>query len=179
LCPGTDVALYSFPLGGTIDEAVSSTGEAYAHLPNAHNFEQSYNSSCSCRRQGQSWADALASAEAKYGHGSHDILVTPEKSAEMARPIQDPKMKSGMPELTKVSDTTTVETEGPPPLDLDPNGVDTELKAAAAKIGHESSGIEDPEAQDGAHFGLKQGRTVEQTGPDGLTRRVRIVGPMF
>jgi len=176
LCPNTDVALYSFPFGGTIDEAVSSTGEPYARLPNALKFEQSYNSSCSCRLQGQSWAEALANAEAKYGHGSRDILVTPEKSAEMARPIQDPNMKSGRPELIKASDTTTVETGtgGPPPLDLDPNGVDTELKAAAAKIGHESSGIKDPGAQGGAYYG-----TLEQTGPDGLTRRVRIVGPMF
>jgi Protein of unknown function (DUF2865) len=141
LCPNTDVALYSFPFGGTIDEAVSSTGEPYALLPNANKFVQSYDPSCSCRAPGQSWAKALASAEAKYGHGSRDIRVTPEKSAEMARPIQDPKMKSGRPELMEASDTTKVETGGPPPLDLDPNGVDTGLKAAASKIGHESSAL--------------------------------------
>ena len=90
-CPNAEVKLYSFPLGGTIDEAVSSTGEPYDGLPNAHKFEASYDSSCSCRRPGQSWAKALASAEAKYGHDAHDILVTPEKSAEMSRPIAAPK----------------------------------------------------------------------------------------
>ena len=42
LCPNADVALYSLPFGGTIDEAVSSTGEPYGSLPNAHKFEQAY-----------------------------------------------------------------------------------------------------------------------------------------
>ncbi len=96
LCPNADMALYSFPFGGTIEEAASPTGEPYANLPNASKFEKTYDSSCSCRRKGQSWADALADAEARYGHEKHDILVTPEKSAEMARPIIDPKAKPAM-----------------------------------------------------------------------------------
>ena len=93
LCPNADVALYSFPFGGTIDEAESASGEPYANLPNAGKFEQSYDPGCSCRRKGESWAEALADAEARYGHEKHDIIVTPEKSAEMARPIIDPKAK--------------------------------------------------------------------------------------
>ena len=94
LCPNADVALYSFPFGGTIDGAASSAnGEPYANLPNAGKFQQTYDPNCSCRRKGQSWAEALADAEARYGHEKHDILVTPEKSAEMARPIVDPKAK--------------------------------------------------------------------------------------
>ena len=40
LCPNADVALYSFPLGGTIDQAVSSTGERYVDMPNALKFQQ-------------------------------------------------------------------------------------------------------------------------------------------
>ena len=36
LCPNAEVELYSFPFGGTIDEAVSSAGRPYALLPNAH-----------------------------------------------------------------------------------------------------------------------------------------------
>jgi hypothetical protein len=93
LCPNADMALYSFPFGGTVDEAASPTGEPYANLPNAAKFEKAYDPSCSCRRKGQTWAEALADAEARYGHEKHDILVTPEKSAEMARPIIDPKAK--------------------------------------------------------------------------------------
>src|SRR5271155_4618209 len=93
LCPNADMALYSFPFGGTIDEAASPTGEPYADLPNAGKFQQTYDASCSCRRKGQSWAEALADAALRYGHEKHDIVVTPEKSAEMARPIVDPKAK--------------------------------------------------------------------------------------
>ena len=93
LCPNADMALYSFPFGGTIEEAASPTGEPYADLPNASKFEKTFDPNCSCRRKGESWAEALASAEARYGHEKHDILVTPEKSAEMARPIIDPKAK--------------------------------------------------------------------------------------
>ena len=85
LCPNAEAALYSFPFGGTVDEAVSSTGEPYARLPNAHKFEQSYDSSCSCRAPGQSWAEALAAAEAKYGRHSHDIYVTAQDAERMSR----------------------------------------------------------------------------------------------
>lgn len=109
LCPNADVAVYSFPFGGTIDEAVSSTGEPYAHLPNAHKFEQSYEPSCSCRAPGQSWAEALANAEAKYGRRSNDILVTVEDAELMSRPVQDPKRhqprSSRRPALTSTAST--------------------------------------------------------------------------
>ncbi len=181
LCPNADVALYSFPFGGTINEAVSSsTGEPYVNSPNALKYLQSYDSTCSCRRKGQSWADALAGAEAKYGHESRDILVTPEKSAEMARAIVDPK-KSGADakaKVAKASAKTTVQTvDTPPPPGLDANGADTKLSAAAATISHEASGIGGGDAQGGASYGQNQGQTVEEIGPEGVTRRVRIVGP--
>ena len=42
LCPNADMALYSFPFGGTIEEAASPTGEPYANLPNASKFEKAY-----------------------------------------------------------------------------------------------------------------------------------------
>ena len=177
LCPNAEAKLYSFPLGGTIDQAVSSTtGQPYADLPNAHKFEQSYDSSCSCRRPGQSWAEALAKAEAKYGHNAHDILVTPEKSAEMSRPIQNLKRVAARAALTKSDAATTADDSGPSPLDLDINGVDTKLSAAAASMSRESSGIRDESAESRAIFRLSQGRTVEENDPNGAPRRVRIVG---
>jgi hypothetical protein len=178
LCPNADVALYSFPFGGTINMAVSSsTGEPYVNWPNALKYLQSYDSTCSCRRKGQSWANALAAAEAKYGHESRDILVTPEKSAEMARPIPDPKSKSAAAKATKASVKTPVQTLETPPPGLDANGADTTLSAAAATISRETTGIAGGDAQSGASYGQNQGQIVETVGPDGVTRRVRIVGP--
>lgn len=179
LCPNADMALYSFPFGGTIDEAASSSnGEPYANLPNAGKFQQTYDPNCSCRRKGQSWADALADAEARYGHEKHDILVTPEKSAEMARPIVDPKAKPAADPKAKAA-TPGAE----PPVDatsapvLDANGADTKLSAAAAAVSREASGIAGSDTQGAKSFSLNQGRTVEVTGPDGVKRSVRIVGP--
>jgi hypothetical protein len=194
LCPNADMALYSFPFGGTIEEAASPTGEAYANLPNAGKFEKSVDPSCSCRRKGQSWAEALADAEARYGHEKHDILVTPEKSAEMARPIIDPKAKpatdsKGKPNPPVVAGPGAPPVAGPgatpgaPSLDtatapvLDANGADTKLSAAAASVSREGSGIAGGDVENAKSFSVKQGRTVEVTGPDGVKHPVRIVGP--
>src|SRR5208337_3671974 len=162
LCPNADVQLYSFPFGGTINEAVSSTGERYVDMPNALKFQQSFDSTCSCRRKGETWAQALANAEAKYGHESRDILVTPEKSAEMARPIiakaaADPKAKvqKTSAKATAPAPDAAAQTAGagvpapgaatPASADvipsLDANGADAALSAAAAAVSREASGI--------------------------------------
>jgi Protein of unknown function (DUF2865) len=194
LCPNADVALYSFPFGGTIDEAESASGEPYADLPNAGKFQQTNDPTCSCRRKGESWAEALADAEARYGHEKHDIIVTPEKSAEMARPIVDPKAKPavdpkakpGAPGAPVVAAPGAAPAAGPgatPPVDaanapvLDINGADTKLGAETATVSREASGIAGDDVQGAKSFSLNQGRTVEVTGPDGVKRLVRIVGP--
>jgi len=183
LCPNADVALYSYPFGGTIDEAAASTtGEPYANLPNAGKFQTTYDPNCSCRRKGQSWADALADAETRYGHEKHDIIVTPEKSAEMARPIIDPKAKPGAAAPTVVAGPGAPASATPPgdaanaPV-LDINGTDTKLSAETATVSREASGIAGDDMQGAKSYSVKQGRTVEETGPDGVKREVRIVGP--
>ena len=198
LCPNADMALYSFPFGGTVDEAASPTGEPYANLPNAGKFEKAYDPNCSCRRKGQSWAEALADAEARYGHEKRDILVTPEKSAEMARPIIDPKAKPTTDSKGKPIAPTASVVAGPgatpgqlgpganpgaPSLDtatapvLDANGADTKLSAAAATVSREGSGIAGDNMEGAKSFSVKQGHTVEVTGSDGVKHSVRIVGP--
>ena len=193
LCPNADMALYSFPFGGTVDEAASPTGEPYANLPNAGKFEKAYDPSCSCRRKGESWAEALADAEARYGHEKRDILVTPEKSAEMARPIIDPKAKPTVdskgkpvapaPSVVAGPGAAPAPAPGAPSADtatapvLDANGADTRLSAEAAAVSREGSGIAGDDVQGAKSFNVKQGRMVEATGPDGVKRSVRIVGP--
>jgi Protein of unknown function (DUF2865) len=175
LCPNAVVALYSFPFGGTVDEAVSSTGEPYSHLPNANKFALSYEPTCSCRAPGQSWAEALAAAEAKYGRHSRDLLVSVEAAERMSRPVQDPRAKSAPPDPAQ----PRAEPPVAPPPGLDINGVDTSLSAAAAAISRESSGIRDEDGQSATSFGLKQGRTVEETAADGSVRRVRVLPSTF
>ena len=171
LCPNADMTLYSFPFGGTIEEAVSSAGEPYARLPNAGKFEQTYDPGCSCRAPGQSWAEALADAEAKYGRHSHDIVVSVEDAERMSRPVEDPKAKPAAADPAEPGDAA--------PVALDINGVDTTLRAAAAAVSRETSGIRDEDAQRPVSFGLKQGQTIEEKGPDGSTRRVRVLPATF
>jgi len=191
LCPNADVQLYSFPFGGTIDQAVSASGERYVDMPNALKFQQSFDSTCSCRRKGESWAQALAAAEARYGHESRDILVTPEKSLEMSRPIiakaaTDPKAKptktnakatAQAPDAPAPGSAAATVAPGGVTPGLDANGADTALSAAAAAVSRETSGIAGGDAQGGARYGEGQGQTVTETGPDGVTRKVRIVAP--
>ena len=178
LCPNATVALYSLPFGGTIDEAVSINGEPYANLSNAHKFEQTFDASCSCRAPGQSWAEALAAAEAKYGHHPHDTIVTEEQSLRMSRPLQDPNETPAVPQSAQGGATTAAESvEAADNLDI--NGVDTGLKAAAAAMSRATSGIQYEGAQSGANYGLYQGQTVDETGPDGRSRRVRILPTAF
>ena len=179
LCPNAAVELYTMPFGGTIDAGASATGARYTALPNAFKFQQTYDPACSCRRPDQSWADALAAAERRFGHHTHDIIVTEEAAAEMSRPKPGPAAQA------------TSRNAGAPPADvgsgaaasldpgLDVEGVDTRLKAATAAVSRETSGIQEEEANVGAHFGLKAGRIVEQRAPDGGTRRVRILAPLF
>ncbi len=191
LCPNADVALYSFPFGGTIEEAESASGEPYANLPNAGKFEQSDDPGCSCRRKGESWAGALADAEARYGHEKHDIIVTPEKSAEMSRPIIDPKAKPATDPKAKpgaavvagpgaavvAAPVATPLADGANAPVLDVNGADTKLSAETATVSREASGIAGDDVQGAKSFSVNQGRSVEVTGPDGVKRIVRIVGP--
>lgn len=205
LCPNADVALYSYPFGGTIEQAVSITGEPYVNLPNALKFQQAFDSTCSCRPKGESWAQTLAAAEAKYGHDSHDIIVTPEKSAELSRPIiakvaadskskpqkSNAKATAGATAATAPGDTTTAAPATAPatpdassPSDaaartptLNAAGEDTGLSAAAASVSREASGIAGAATSSGAKYTQNQGQTVTDTGPDGVKRPVRIVGP--
>jgi hypothetical protein len=60
---------------------------------------------------------------------------------------------------------------------LDANGADTKLSAAAATVSRETSGIAGDDVQGAKSFSVNQGRTVEATGPEGVKRSVRIVGP--
>jgi Protein of unknown function (DUF2865) len=172
LCPNAEVALYSFPFGGTIEQAISASGEPYANLRNASKFEQAYDPNCSCRRQGESWAEALAFAEAKYGHHSSEILVSVEAAERMSRPVQDPAARPADPDQNRAAAVQ-------PPLGLDINGVDTSLRAATATISRESAGIREDDAEDAASYGLNVGHTVEESSPDGSIRHVRVLPSTF
>ena len=185
LCPNAEMALFSMPFGGTISEGVSPTGVRYSAQPNALKFQQSYEETCSCRRPGQSWADALAAAEAKFGHRAHEVVVTEEASVQMSRPKLDPNAKqTAQKAATTRTDATAQDPAAPADSqalataqfadpDLDANGVDTKLRAATAAVSRETSGIRDDAGDSG--FALRpEGRTDR---PGGRPRRRAAKGP--
>ena len=193
LCPNADVTLYTYPVTGEIEQAVSINGARYMDSSTALRFRRVFDSSCSCRRRGQTWASALAPAEALLGReDKSDIIVTPEKAAELSRPKADTKPEA----KGKGSKTAKGAPPGPPLSSLpappgpsavnsilsdggktDANGVDTALKDATASISREASGIAGgAESANSGLVGEDQGRTFNETGPDGVKRKVRVVG---
>jgi hypothetical protein len=174
LCPNADVNLYTYSPASDIETAVSITGSRYIDSPTALKYRKSVDSTCSCRRRGQSWADALAGAEQRLGGiGKSDIMVTPERSAELSRPKPDAKAKPGKP----APDASKTPAPDPKASAQDQTPIDPLLGQQAATVSREPSGIAVGEAASGPTYTKGQGQTEEVVGADGVKRRVRIIDP--
>src|SRR5215471_18911246 len=87
LCPAAEVELYSFRNPGEdMEQAVSVSGQAYTALPNAFRYRKEITAGCSCRRPGQSWADALKNADDSSTLESGDIVVTDQNAKALSQP---------------------------------------------------------------------------------------------
>ncbi len=70
MCPAADVQLYTYHNPGEeISQAVSLNGRLYTELPTAFQYRKSLVPSCSCRRPGESWYEALV------GNGTDTTLA--------------------------------------------------------------------------------------------------------
>jgi Protein of unknown function (DUF2865) len=175
LCPNADVSLYTYSPSADIETAVSINGARYMDSPTALKYRTTLDSTCSCRRRGQSWADALAGAEQRLGGmGKTDIMVTPEKSAELSRPKPDAKAKPGKPTAVDPTKTPTPDPKATAP---DQVPIDPLLGQQSGTVSRESSGIAAGDATGGQLYTKGQGQTEEVTGSDGVKRRVRIIDP--
>jgi Protein of unknown function (DUF2865) len=179
LCPNADVSVYTYPPSGEIEQAVSPSGQRYMDSPNALKFRTSYDSTCTCKRKGESWAEALAGAEARLGpENKGDIIVTPQKSIELSRAKPDDKTD------TKAKNAKSAKGAKPSPTPTpsvaagtDVNGVDTNLSAQAAAISRDTTGIAGGVDSSATPVAKDQGPTVEENGPNGVKRRVRVIDP--
>jgi len=87
-CPQSEVALFTHRNPGEdVSQAVSTAGKPYVDLPNAFRYRREYNAACSCKRPGQTWADALGAHDDTLERG--DIVVTDERAKAMAQPKPD------------------------------------------------------------------------------------------
>jgi hypothetical protein len=95
LCPASDVALYAFRNPGeNMDQAMSLSGQPYTALPTAFQYRKQFTPSCSCRRPGQSWADALKNADDSSTLESSDIVVTDKNAKALSQAPQTPGNKT-------------------------------------------------------------------------------------
>jgi len=96
LCPAAEATLYAYRNPGEdMEQAVSTTGQPYTALPNAFHYRKEVIAGCSCRRPGQSWADALKNADDSTTLESGDIVVTDQKAKAMSQAPQAAAAKSG------------------------------------------------------------------------------------
>jgi hypothetical protein len=85
LCPAAEAQLYSYRTEGEdIAQATSSTGAPYSSLPNAFKYRQTFDAACSCKKPGQSWAEAMGGTDDSLEAG--DIVVTEDRARQMALP---------------------------------------------------------------------------------------------
>jgi len=122
MCPASEVILFSYPTeGGDVAQATSISGQPYSGLPNAFKYRQEFNAACSCKRPGQSWADAMGKDDAVE---PGDVVVTEDRAKQMSQPPAQkgqPKGRppaAGQPAATPATGTTAAPAT-PPPAETD------------------------------------------------------------
>ncbi len=97
-CPATEAQLYTYRNPGEdVGQAVSLSGQPYTALPTAFQYRKEFNAACSCRKPGQSWADALKGADDASTLESGDIVVTDQNAKQLSQPAPPPAPKGAKP----------------------------------------------------------------------------------
>jgi Protein of unknown function (DUF2865) len=130
MCPAAEVSLYTYHNPGEdVAQAVSLNGRLYTELPTAFSYRKALNPACSCRRPGESWAEALKAGGPDDTVAPGDVVVTEQNAKRLSQPRVgadgkpihlDPRAKTpaepaSMAEAPGESDHTkrTVRTVGP------------------------------------------------------------------
>ena len=88
-CPAAEVMLFSYRNPGEdVSQAVSIGGQLYSTLPNAFRYRQAFDSSCSCKRPGETWAQALKNIDDTTVERG-DIVVNQERARLLSQPRVD------------------------------------------------------------------------------------------
>jgi len=84
LCPNAEAILFSYrTTGEELAQATSINGQPYSQLPNAFKYRQEFNAACSCKKPGQSWAEAVGKDETI---AAGDVVVTEDRAKQMSAP---------------------------------------------------------------------------------------------
>jgi hypothetical protein len=87
MCPAAEVSLYTYHNPGEeVAQAVSLSGRLYTELPAAFSYRKALNPACSCRRPGESWAEALKVNGTDDTVAPGDVIVTEQNAKQLSQP---------------------------------------------------------------------------------------------
>ncbi len=178
LCPAAETEVFYMAGDGDIQNASRRGGGSYAGLPNAGRYLRQFDASCSCKKQGQSWAQALSEAEDMLDRRRGDVIVTEQRAAEMSR--VRPTAQSRREAERRERPTEQAPTAPAAEAAADAAAVRA-LEASgrnAPTAGTESAGI-GPNGLATGTVSTGQGERRVVTNSAGEQRTVRIVAPAF
>ncbi|HZQ11956.1 MAG TPA: DUF2865 domain-containing protein [Pseudolabrys sp.] len=86
MCPAAEVQLYTYHNPGEeMTQAVSLNGRLYTELPAAFQYRKALSPSCSCRRPGESWAEALRFNGGDTTLAPGDVVVTEQNADRISQ----------------------------------------------------------------------------------------------
>jgi uncharacterized protein DUF2865 len=87
MCPAAEAQLYTYHNPGEeMSKAVSLSGQPYTSLPTAFQYRKTLSSACSCRRPGESWAQALKVNGTDTTVAPGDVVVTEQNAKRLSQP---------------------------------------------------------------------------------------------
>ena len=87
MCPAAQVQLYTYHNPGEeVNQAVTLDGQPYTALPTAFAYRKAIDKSCSCRRPGESWAEAMKVQGGDQTVAPGDVVVTEESAKRLSQP---------------------------------------------------------------------------------------------
>lgn len=120
-CPAAEVHLYTYHNPGEdVAQAVSLGGQAYTALPTAFQYRKAVTPSCSCRRAGESWADALKVNGPDTTVAPGDVIVTEQNARRLSQPRAGADGKPARPDpkaTTAPADNAQASTSAPAETD--------------------------------------------------------------
>ncbi|HTT46736.1 MAG TPA: DUF2865 domain-containing protein [Pseudolabrys sp.] len=99
MCPAAEVSLYTYHNPGEdMPQAVSLNGRLYTELSTAFSYRKALNPACSCRRPGESWAEALKASGPDQTVAPGDVVVTEQNARKLSQPRLGPDGKPIRPQ---------------------------------------------------------------------------------
>lgn len=87
-CPNAPTRLFYMAGDSELETAIGADGTPYTALPNAFRYRTTFDPTCSCRREEETWSEALSGAERLLGPGRGDVIVDTQLARELSLPAE-------------------------------------------------------------------------------------------